>query len=297
MDVLEFRASLHQALEHAPPSMSPANALRAARRTTRRRTLAAGTAGAGALAVLTAAGLVVTTGGGAAPQQAAGPGVPGLAPGGGTPTVAPPVPGNPSGSDTKPVWPTGPDGSPQGDRTAKAGVKADAAKALLAHLITVVPSGFTVPDDQGTGDTSPSRSQQAQFEDKVGGRDAWSYLASVEIRRGGTAGRLIVEVHEPGLRQGATPCDIAEGFWSKPTGCTTVQVGGVTVAVATGGPEDDRVDKWAAYAYPDGTAVYVGESRVGGFGPGDVTPGLSAPPFSDEQLAALALDQAFHIVA
>ncbi|MER7006248.1 hypothetical protein ABT297_24825 [Dactylosporangium sp. NPDC000555] len=201
----------------------------------------------------------------------------------------------PTGSETKPVWPTGPNGSPQEDRTARAGVKADAAKALRAHLTTLVPAGYTISPN------SEAREEQAQFEDKVGDRDAWSYLASIEIRKDGAAGRLIVQVHDPGLRTGATPCDIASVFWTKPSGCGVVSSGGQAVAVATGGGNDlpdQRIDKWSAYAHPDGTVVYVAESKRSSFDPlRSSDPQLAALPFDDAQLAVLALDPAFHIAA
>ncbi|MER7281603.1 hypothetical protein ABT369_44915 [Dactylosporangium sp. NPDC000244] len=294
MDELEFRASLRDALDHttAPPSMPPGGALQAGRRAARRRTLATGAAGAGVLAIVTALGLVVATAGSGA-QQAAGPGAPSpvpLASGNG-----PSANGTPSpvpigiGGETKPVWPTGVDGSPQGDRTARAGRKADAAKALAAHVISLVPAGYTaVPD-------APMNIVQAQFEDKVGGQDRWSYLVTLEIRKGATAGQLIVEVYEPGLRPGAGLCDLI--FWSAPGTCTTVQSGGQTVALSTGSKTDDRLDKWSTYRYPDGTTVYVAQSRQGNFTPENTAPPLTDLPFDDQRLAALALDQAFHIVA
>ncbi|MFG2043023.1 hypothetical protein [Dactylosporangium sp. NPDC048998] len=298
MDDQQFRASLRHALDDsaAPPSMSPADALRAGRRAARRRTLAGGAVGAAGLAALTAVGVAAASAGAGAPQPVGA---------SGTPTINPPVPGNasasplPAGSETKPVSPTGPNGSPQEDHTARAGVKADAAKALRAHLTTLVPAGYTISPDSKVSD------EQAQFENKVGDRDAWSYLASIEIRKDGAAGRLIVQVYEPGLRTGATPCDIASGFWTKPSGCGVVPSGGQAVAVASGGVNDlpdqrvgQRIDKWSAYAYPDGTVVYVAESKRSYFGPpASSGPQLAALPFDDAQLAALALDPAFHVAA
>ncbi|WP_433075214.1 hypothetical protein ACQP1P_28805 [Dactylosporangium sp. CA-052675] len=242
------------------------------------------------LAVATALGLVVATAGSGA-QQAAGPAAPSPVPlassGNGTPS---PVPiGTGPGGQTKPVWPTGVDGSPQGDRTARAGRKADAAKDLAAHVISLVPAGYTaVPD-------APMNIVQAQFEDKVGGQDRWSYLVTLQIRKGAAAGQVIVEVYEPGLRTGASLCDLT--FWSEAGSCTTVQSGGKTVALSTGGKADKRLDTWATYRYPDGTTVYVAQSRRGNFSPNNTDPSLTELPFDDQRLAALALDQAFHIVA
>ncbi|WP_426512522.1 hypothetical protein ACPPVO_18980 [Dactylosporangium sp. McL0621] len=292
MDEQDFRASLRDALDHSnvPPSMSPGGALQAGRRAARLRMLATGAAGAGLLAAFTALGLVVaTTGSGA--QQAAGPGTPSVAapPGSGTPTVAPGVPGGATGSETKPVWPTGPDGSPQSDRTARAGKKADAAVALAKHVSELLPAGYTAVASAETNLV------QAQFEDKVGGKDAWSYLVATEIRKGDAAGQLIVEVYEPGLRTGATPCDLK--FWSAAASCRIVSSGGRSVAVATGGEQDDRIANWSAYQYPDGTVVFVAQSKSGNFLPGNSAPSLTALPFDDEKLAALALDPALHIVA
>jgi len=284
MDEQEFRASLHHAIDRstAPPSMSTTGAVHAGRRAARRRLLATGAAGIGVLALVTTIGLAVATGGSGAPQQVGAPGV------ASTP---------PRGDETKPVWPTGPDGQPQQDRTAKAGVKADAAKALLEHLVTVAPAGYTVPDEPAIGTAPPSRSNQAQFEDKVGGKDAWSYQASAQIRKDGATGQLIVEVHEPGLISGGA-CELAKHFWTEPGGCTVVPVGGRDVAVATAGdPGDSRIDRWAAYGYPDGTVVFVAVSRHANFMPDSADRPLSTPPLTDQQLAALAVDEAFHIRA
>ncbi|WP_433220368.1 hypothetical protein ACQP00_17790 [Dactylosporangium sp. CS-047395] len=301
MDEHNFRASLRDALEHSnqPPGMRPEVALAEGRRAARRRTAAIGGAGVGVLAALTAVGVAATAGGAPAGQQAAGPGRPSVAATAPAPAgTAGPSP-VPIGSDTKEVWPTGPDGTPQGDRTARAGVKYDKANALLEHLLTLVPAGYTAADDKGGDNAIPSRNTQAQFEDRSGGKDRWSYLSSVEIRKDGRAGQIVVSVYEPGLRNtGASgPCDLQ--FWSKAASCKIVKVGGKDVAVATGGEQDDRIDRWAGYIHPDGTVVYVALSRYGNFGLALDHAGnpLEQLPFDDQQLAALALDPALHITA
>ncbi|WP_433062148.1 hypothetical protein [Dactylosporangium sp. CS-033363] len=298
MDEHNFRASLRDALDQSnqPPSMRPGAAVAEGRRAARRRTAAIGGAGVGVLAALTAIGVAATAGGVPASRQAAGPGQPSVAATAPSPvrTGASPVP---IGTDTKEVWPTGPNGTPQGDRTARAGVKYDKANALLEHLLTLVPAGFTAPDDKGGDQAIPSRNTQAQFESRAGGRDMWSYQSSVEVRKGDRAGQIVVAVYEPGLRNTgvASPCDLE--FWSKATSCKIVKVGGKDVAVATGGNQDDRIDRWAAYIHPDGTVVYVALSRYGNFGLAldHAAEPLQQLPFDDQQLAALTLDPALHI--
>ncbi|MET8349000.1 MULTISPECIES: hypothetical protein [unclassified Micromonospora] len=54
---------------------------------------------------------------------------------------------------------------------------------------------------------------------------------------------------------------------------------------------DDRFDQWAAYRHPDGVVVYVAQRAK----LGDDPPALTTLPFSVPQLAALAVDERFHL--
>ncbi|MFI5914821.1 hypothetical protein [Dactylosporangium sp. NPDC051541] len=66
-------------------------------------------------------------------------------------------------------------------------------------------------------------------------------------------------------------------------------------ATGRGDPHDNRIDNWATYGYPDGTVVHVAQSKFSGFGPHQNDNVLSPLPFNDTELAAVALDPAFHI--
>ena len=54
---------------------------------------------------------------------------------------------------------------------------------------------------------------------------------------------------------------------------------------------DDRFDQWAAYRHPDGVVVFVAQ----GASLDDERPGLTTLPFSVRQLAALAVNERFHL--
>ncbi|MEU9507096.1 hypothetical protein AB0D32_12535 [Micromonospora sp. NPDC048170] len=69
----------------------------------------------------------------------------------------------------------------------------------------------------------------------------------------------------------------------------TVAAAQVGVVVRPG--RDDRFDQWAAYRHPDGVVVFVAQ----GANLDDERPGLTTLPFSVQQLAALALNERFHL--
>jgi hypothetical protein len=284
MDEQDFRASLLDAVSKntAPPAMRAEHALRAGRRAARRRTAATGGAAVGVAAVVAtvamAAGGVFGSHG---PLQV---GTPGLAP------SAQPGTAKPN------VWPTGPDGNPQQDRTARAGLKYEQGQTLGDQLLAVVPAGYTVPDNPGGDQRIPSRYAQAQFEDRVGGKDLWTYMATAQVAKDGKAGQLIVEVHDPGLGPAnAAPCALAASFWGESGTCEVVAVDGIDVGVVTSNGADRRLDQWAAYRHPDGTVVYFAQSRQPNFA-GDATPEpLDVLPLTKTQLAGLAKDQRFHV--
>ncbi|MEU9507100.1 hypothetical protein AB0D32_12555 [Micromonospora sp. NPDC048170] len=176
-----------------PPPMATTATLRTARRArSRRRTLwaCAGSA-ATILAVAGAATMFTPDAGGHSP---AGP----------APQAAPP----PSSKDTAQPWPTGPDGHPQEDRTARAGSRYDQGIRLLDEIISVVPAGYTAPENPANQPTDqvPLRMHQAQFEDKVNGVDVWGYMSSAALAKGERMGSLLVEVHTAGNQLPAEPC-------------------------------------------------------------------------------------------
>ncbi|MEU7591146.1 hypothetical protein AB0A95_33240 [Micromonospora sp. NPDC049230] len=198
-----------------------------------------------------------------------------------------------SSTDTKEPWPTGPDGRPQEDRTARAGSQHDRAIGLLNAVVSAVPAGYTAPEDPAgqPADQRMLRTQQAQFEEKVNGVDRWSYLTSVAVAQGIGTGRVIVEVHDAGNQLPAEPCALARTFWGMRGECQVETVGAAQVGVVVRPGSDDRLDQWSAYRHPDGVVVYVAQ----GAKLDETRPSLRKLPFSVRQLAALAVDERFHL--
>ncbi|MFJ6198706.1 hypothetical protein [Micromonospora sp. NPDC092111] len=276
----ELRDTLHSemAATSPPPSLSATAMLSTARRARiRRRTI--GACAGSAATVLAVVGIATAITPGAGGYQPAGP--------------APQVTPHPSAKDTAQPWPTGPDGHPQEDRTARAGSRYDQGVRLLDEITSVVPAGYTAPEnraDQPAGDM-PLRSHQAQFEERVNGVDVWSYLSSATLAEGDRMGRLLVEVHTAGNQLPAEPCALARRFWGMQGECQLVTVGAAQVGVVVRPGLDDRFDQWAAYRHPDGVVVFVAQ----GADLGDERPSLTGLPFSVRQLASLAVDERFHL--
>ncbi|GAB3860264.1 hypothetical protein ACFPIJ_27925 [Dactylosporangium cerinum] len=296
----DFRVSLRDALDSStpPPPMSPAAAVTTGRRAVRRRNVVAGGAAVAVTAVVVAVAVGVAGGGSgsAAPHQVGAPpsvaGTAGTAASAGaTAGLTPPAPG-----DTKEVFPTGADGQPQQDRTARAGHKFDQGEQLMKDLLAIVPAGYTALDNPGTDQLVPSRMSQAQFENKVGGKDAWSYLATTQIGKNGGVGQLLVTVYEPGLiGASGDMCAVAGAFWTAPATCKLVTTtAGVTVGVATG--TSDGYDQWAAYRHADGTVVFLAQDKADER-PGGGDKALAALPLPEDRLAALVTDERFHVKA
>ncbi|MET8086720.1 hypothetical protein [Micromonospora sp. NPDC005237] len=261
----------------SPPPLSTAAALDAGRRARSRRRTAWACAGSAAV-VLAVAGLAaVGTPKGDVYQPAGGPQA---------------IP-NPSASDTKKPWPAGPDGQPQEDRTARAGSKYDQGIRLLDEVVSVVPAGYTAPEDPANqpADQRTLRTHQAQFEDTVNGVDLWSYLTSVAVAQGQGTGRVVVEVHDAGNQLPTEPCALARQFWGMQGECQVEAVGAAKVGVVVRPGDDDRLDQWAAYRHPDGVVVFVAQ----GTKLDETRPELTELPFSVPQLAALAVDERFHL--
>src|SRR5690349_5761247 len=282
----ELRAALRSTMTATlmPPSMSAVETIGRARRTQiRRRAAWLGSGAAGAVAVVAVA--VAAT--------AAGRPV-GLVAGGPPPSAAPfptgsPMTMPPPSTGAKEVWPTGPDGSPQEDRTARAGAQYDRGTKLLSDLVHAIPAGYGVPT--GALDTD----HQAQFEDRVGGQDIWSYSAYARITKDGGSGRVAVEVEAAGNTVAGSGCELTRTFWGMGGHCRLVTVNGVQIGVVDRPESDNRFDQWAAYRYADGTVVYVAQSRTVDDGTGSTASPLTTLPYTVDQLAALTMEASFHV--
>jgi hypothetical protein len=196
-------------------------------------------------------------------------------------------------NDSGEPWPTGPDGLPQEDRTARAGSRYDQGVRLLDEILSIVPAGYTAPENSADqpDETMPRRYHQAQFEDWLNGVEVWSYMSWVALTKGDGTGRVLVEVHTAGNQLPSQPCELAQQFWGMQGDCQVETIGAAQVGVVVQPGLDDRFDQWAAYRHPDGVVVFVAQSTMLS---GD-QPGLTELPFSVQQLAALALDERFQL--
>lgn len=260
-----------------PPPLSTGAALGAARRTHFRRRAVWASLGSAAVVLAVTGFAAVTTPDGRLYQPA-----------GNGPLASPDASG-----DTKEAWPTGPDGRPQEDRTARAGSKHDQGVHLLNEAVSVIPSGYTTPEDppSRSAEERTLRTHQAQFEDKVNGVDVWSYSSSVAVAQGKGTGRVIVEVHDAGNPLPTEPCALAQNFWGMQGECQVETVGAAQVGVVVRPGSDERLDQWSAYRHPDGVVVFVAQ----GMTLDESRPALTKLPFSVPQLAALAVDERFHL--
>lgn len=287
MEENEFRDALRNVLTQSPepPPMQSSAAVAAGRKASRRRTVVACT---GAVVALAAVTLVP------ARYLSAGPAGDGDIPAAGPVSVPsayatpPPVGasanGTPGPDDTEPSWPA----EASGDATADTGPRYQKGKKLLGDLLKVVPSGYGTPTGKGAEDQE-YQSHQAAIENPE-----WSYLARVTITKDATAGQLAVEVHEPDNTLPEEPCALAQSFWGIGGQCQLIEVGGKKVGVVTATGADQRLDQFAGYRYPDGTVVFVAQSRASSF---EQLPPLAVVPLTAQDLAALALKESFHIRA
>ncbi|MEU7757551.1 MULTISPECIES: hypothetical protein [Micromonospora] len=259
----------------APPRPSTDAMLRTARRARNRRRVVQACAGS-ATAVLAVVGVVAlaTPDGGDRRPPAA------------LPQAAPP----PSADTSAEPMPTGPDGLPQEDRTARAGTRYDQAALLLDRLVTVVPAGYTAEKTVSTETGKETLgTHQADFTGRAGGVELWSYLASVDVAKGTWKGRLLTEVHTAGNVLPSEPCALAREFWGMGGECQPVTVGDATVGVVVRPGADDRFDQWAAYRHPDGVVVFVAQGAYDRQAP------ASPLPFTARDLAAVAVDERLHL--
>ncbi|MDG9678907.1 hypothetical protein [Micromonospora sp. DH14] len=275
MNEEEFREGLRSEMAGItpPPPLSTTAALGAVRRAHVRRRVVWASLGAAAV-VLAVSGFAAVASPGGHVYEPAGRG----------PLVAP---------DTKEPWPTGPNGQPQEDRTARAGSKHDQGAHLLSEAVAVVPAGFTTPDDPPghSAEQRTLRTHQAQFEARVDGADVWSFSTSVAVAQGNSTGRVVVEVYDAGNPLPTEPCDLAQKFWGMRGECQVETVGAARVGVVVRPTDDDRLDQWSAYRHPDGVVVFVAQ----GVRLDESRPALTKLPFSVPQLAALAVDERFHL--
>jgi hypothetical protein len=291
MDERELQAVLGTvvATSAAPPPMSATAVLEAGRRARRTRRVAS--AGAGSVVAATAVTVAAVAFSGGTGGPAVGTfGAPPVTPGA---VVSFSATAAPDTDASKPVWPTGPDGIPQSDRTAKAGPRYDQGVRLLTELVAAVPAGYTALDGPGTDPVPPLRYQQAQFDDRVNGTDVWSYSANVAVAHGAGTGSLLAEVHTAGNTLPTEPCQLTWTLWGMQGDCQVVTVGTASVGVVVRSTGNDRrYDRWAAYRHPDGVVVYIAEAKE--FDPS--RPALSDLPFSAQQLAEFAVADRFHLV-
>jgi hypothetical protein len=303
MDEREFKDALRGVMvaSSPPPGMDAMAALEAARRVRRRRRAAWASAGSALAIVVITAGALLATG----RPGAGGRGVDPAGPPGPEPTAGAPQP--PVG-DTKTVWPTGPDGEPQTDRTASAGPRHEQGVRLESELSAAVPPGLTVqpvgPPPEGL--TRPLRHTQSQFTDRVDGKEVWEYYAQLPVARDGKTGVLFALVYTTGNTLPADLCEAAKTLWAAydENGlidmgwtCRETSVGaGMVAVVSEHGNAGHHFDQWAFYRHADGTAVYIAQAReirnpVVEIG----LPGLDEQPLTLEQLAALAADPRFRL--
>ena len=264
-----------------PPPMESAAALTAGRRAVRRRATLAGGGAAAVMIAVTAfavnSGLHVSASGDS--------------PWAGQPSAAPMA--TPSaGEDSKPAWPLDGNGEPQEDATARSGERYDQGKKLLEAVLAVVPEGWTKPEGEAAPDIQ-LRGHQAQVEgDNTG--STWGYMAHAAVAKDGRTGRLLADVHTKGNGLPSEPCALARKFWVTGGDCSVVTVGKAKVGVVTLPAGRDRMDQWAAYRHADGVAVYVAQSRTAANIDTSLRP-LKSLPLSKQELAALAVDDRFHL--
>lgn len=274
MNEQELKHALRDTMSAAPqpPSMNQAAVLDAAKRAHRQRRAAwAGAGSAVAVAAVAMAAMVIPGTGGGTPAA-----------GGGQPT-SPAVTGtNTTDVQTETSWPNG-----QTDRTATKGPEFEQGKQLLDRLTEVLPSGYQVVDE---GELEPSH--QAQFEDRVHGKEVWEYLAGVPVTRNGGYGEVttLVETYPRTGDDMTKPCELTKRLWNMDGECEVVTVAGTEIGVVTKATRQ-QADQWAGYQHPDGTVVYIAQAKQVTWPRGK--PALDKQVFTVHQLAELAMDPRF----
>lgn len=271
MNEQDFRAALRQtmAVHEAPPPMSDAPVLEAARRDLRRRR--AMWAGAGSAMAVAAIAVGVAVLG----PQGAGEGL--------DAANQPPGTSSPATSQTT--------GKSNTNRTSTNGPDADRAANLAGALNGMTPAGYEAPDDlKGSGDLkdTPLKRHQAQQLDG----DVRQYTATAPVTKGDGVGTLTAVAYSSGWQTTGEGCALTPAEWGAGSGnCVEQTVNGTKVPVVTT-TLGDQTRQWAAYRHADGTLVFVWQSTsYDGAG----LPALSGMPFTAEQLATLATDPRFNV--
>ncbi|MFF0342827.1 hypothetical protein [Kribbella sp. NPDC004875] len=276
----ELSEALHDVMVRSspPPSMDPASALERGRRARTRRT--AVVTGAAVATLVVSIGVAPALVAHYAAGRPTGPMVAGAT--GTTPSMATPrpvataTPQAPKTRKSTDPWPEG-----QVDRTATAGPRADRAVNLMQELSAAVPAGFSTPNLK-YDDGRPMRWPQAQYASNDGEQDYWEYQAIIPVQKNGRVGQLLALSTTPDGKPAVAPCKLAQRFWGGTGTCTVLDVNGKKVGVLTTNG-NDSYDQWAAYRHPDGTVVFLAQSKkTDGRSP------LTSPVFTPSQLAELA---------
>ncbi|BCJ40583.1 hypothetical protein GCM10010168_74290 [Actinoplanes ianthinogenes] len=197
------------------------------------------------------------------------------------------VPARYPGTDPAPIEAVAPapsaDGQPDGD--ADTGHHYLIAQKLVNVLLTKVPTGYQASLGRFGDGNSLART------DVVNG--VWSYVTTVKITKGGSAGELAAELHEPDKRP-TDPCALTASFWGGAATCQVRKVGSAVVGVATATDALHQYEQWVAYRYPDGGVVVVGQDRDSSF---EAIPSLAELPFTATELARLATDPEFRVTS
>ncbi|WP_199438884.1 hypothetical protein [Umezawaea beigongshangensis] len=275
-----------------PPSMDPVAVLEAARAARRRRRATFGAVGAGAAVVIIAVGAVVLpglSGGGQRVGPAAGPRP--------TSTVQEtPAPTSPPGAAESSAPPSG-----RTDPTARSGPRADRAVELVDVLTSMLPAGVDVADGTHELSGDPLLRAGASYDAVEDGRELWSYSVELPVAADGVAesGVGLVEVLVRTARSGV-PADACEAVSAHPRPehgeCTPIDVDGEQVVLVEGAADAEdaeTADQVAVHVHEDGTYVQVIQSLAF---PHSGRPAMGELPMTVEELAALTVDERFHVV-
>jgi hypothetical protein len=269
-----------------PPSMDPASVLATARADRRRRRATFGAIGAGAAVVIIAVGAVVVPGlSGTGPRigpAAAGPRPSSI--GQGVPALTSP----PAASESH--WPDG-----QTDRTARSGPRADRATELAEVLTSFLPAGIDVADATSEISGGPLISHEAEYDATEDGRDLWTYSAALPVAVDAVAesglGRVDLIVSTARSSTPSDPCEAVSQYPREFQGeCSLIDVDGAQVGVVEHGLIAGQV---AVHVHEDGTYVRVTQSVTFDH---SGRPAMEELPMTVEELAAITVDDRFHVV-
>jgi hypothetical protein len=180
-----------------------------------------------------------------------------------------------------------------GDRTQYNGPENDKSVRLLDALDSALPSTIKpATDKQMPHPAFTLRSHQAQVEDWRA--DIWGYEAIEPVAPVGGGigvGEVVVEVHAPGNTAPADTCKMTQAFWGVGGDCVVKHLGDKAVGYIAQSA-DSRIGSVAGYRYPDGTVVYLAQSKEYFM---SRVPGLPTPPLTEDQLTNLVLTPGFKV--